>query len=115
VATDASSCHATAQHNQQRTKDNVNLENETLNSENDQLHLVAASVAGSTPERLLTATEVAEFLSVHPNYVYDAAKNGEIPSYKFGGNRRFRWSEVESWLQRTYVQPSLQATRTEGG
>ena len=50
-------------------------------------------------ERLLTAREVAERLSVHANYVYALAKAGELPSYRFGGNRRFSWAEVELWLE----------------
>lgn len=57
------------------------------------------------PERLLTAKEVADLLGVHQNYVYDQAGKGFIPSYKFGGHRRFRWSEVENWLRKSYVEP----------
>jgi excisionase family DNA binding protein len=48
---------------------------------------------------LLTARELAERLGVHPNYVYALAKSGELPSYRFGGNRRFSWAEVELWLE----------------
>jgi excisionase family DNA binding protein len=62
-----------------------------------------------TPERFLTARELADILSVHENYIYDQAARGLIPSYKFGGCRRFRWSEIEEWLdtqrQRSYDPP----------
>jgi excisionase family DNA binding protein len=51
-----------------------------------------------TPERLLTAKELATQLNVHPNYVYGLATSGELPSFRIGGNRRFRWSDVEAWL-----------------
>jgi excisionase family DNA binding protein len=51
-------------------------------------------------ERLLTADEVAHVLGVHANYVYDLANHGDLPSLKFGGNRRFRLSELEEWLDR---------------
>jgi excisionase family DNA binding protein len=94
---------------------------ETASSEpeKEHLHLVETTEAvpesETKPEKLVTAAEVAELLSVHQNYVYELAGHGELPSYKFGGNRRFRWSEVESWLRRTYVQPSSEATTTEGG
>jgi excisionase family DNA binding protein len=54
-------------------------------------------------ERLLTAAEVAEMLGVHPNYVYDLATSVELPSFKIGGNRRFRRSEVERWLETKHV------------
>lgn len=50
-------------------------------------------------ERLLNAKELAERLGVHPNYVYGLATSGQVPSYRIGGNRRFRWSEVLTWIQ----------------
>jgi excisionase family DNA binding protein len=49
--------------------------------------------------RLLTAKEVARLLGVHPNYIYNLATSGELPSLRIGGNRRFRWSEIEAWLE----------------
>ena len=51
-----------------------------------------------TMERMLTAREIANSLGVHENWVYDRAASGELPSYKLGGNRRFRPSEVEAWV-----------------
>ena len=39
-------------------------------------------------------------LQVHENYIYDLANHGELPSYKIGGMRRFRLSEIEDWLDR---------------
>jgi len=50
------------------------------------------------PERFLTARQLADLLCVHENYVYEQAARGRLPSYKFGGNRRFRWSEIDGWL-----------------
>jgi excisionase family DNA binding protein len=47
---------------------------------------------------LLTAKHVSERLGVHPNYVYALATSGQLPSYLIGGNRRFRWHEIEAWL-----------------
>jgi excisionase family DNA binding protein len=49
-------------------------------------------------ERFLTARELAELLNVSENYIYDLAAKGILPSYKIRGNRRFRWSEIEQWL-----------------
>ena len=51
-------------------------------------------------ERMLTAKQLASYLGVHTNYVYNLATSGQVPSYRIGGNRRFRWSEVEAWLER---------------
>jgi len=50
-------------------------------------------------ERLLSAKELAEKLGVHVNYVYGLAASGQLPSFRIGGTRRFRWSEVEAWLE----------------
>lgn len=54
-------------------------------------------------ERLLTAAEVAVMLGVHPNYVYDLATSVELPSFKIGGNRRFRRSDIQRWLETKHV------------
>jgi excisionase family DNA binding protein len=64
---------------------------------------IAASAAEVEPEVLrpegfITATDVAQVLNVHENWVYDQASRGDLPSYKIKGLRRFRWSEVEAWV-----------------
>lgn len=98
----------------------MNCDTEETHTPIDQVVGGASSEPNETgqeqPEKLLTASDVAELLSVHPNYVYDQASKGGMPSYKFGGNRRFRWSQVESWLQGTFVQPvSTYPEQVEGG
>ena len=50
------------------------------------------------PEAFVTASDVAQVLNVHENWVYDQASRGDLPSYKVKGLRRFRWSEVEAWV-----------------
>ena len=62
---------------------------------------------GAAPERFLTARELAAILGVHEHYIYDRAARGLIPSYKFGGNRRFRWSEIEHWLTASGPDPTM--------
>jgi excisionase family DNA binding protein len=49
---------------------------------------------------MLTTTEVAFFLHVHPNTVRQWANRGLIHAYRLGprGDRRFRWEEVESFM-----------------
>lgn len=44
--------------------------------------------------------ELAHVLDVSIDWVYEKAASGELPSYKFGGHRRFRVSEVEDWAHR---------------
>jgi excisionase family DNA binding protein len=49
-------------------------------------------------ESMITARQVAELLGVHENWVYDQAANGELPSYKIGGTRRFDPDELRGWI-----------------
>ena len=58
-------------------------------------------------EHFVTAAWIAKVLEVTADWVYEQAKLWErtnglrgIPSYKIGGNRRFRWSEVEAAVVR---------------
>ena len=44
--------------------------------------------------------ELAAVLAVSTDWVYEKAAGGDLPSYKFGGHRRFRVSEVEEWACR---------------
>lgn len=64
---------------------------------------------------MITAREVAEYLGLRENWVYDHAIAGDIPSYKIGGSRRFRLSEVDEWLrlrrQPTRETVSIRATQ----
>jgi excisionase family DNA binding protein len=52
----------------------------------------------ATPEKLMTAEEIADWLGLTVNYVYVQAKLGLIPSLQIGRHRRFRRSAVEGWL-----------------
>ena len=50
-------------------------------------------------EQLMTARDVAGFLRVSQNYVYELASRGEPPSFKINGYRRFRVDDVDAWVQ----------------
>lgn len=45
-------------------------------------------------EEILTASQVAHLLQVHPRTVYKLVKQGSIPGRKFGGGWRFSKSEI---------------------
>jgi excisionase family DNA binding protein len=44
--------------------------------------------------------DLAHALGVSTDWVYEKAVAGDLPSYKFGGHRRFRISEIENWASR---------------
>lgn len=51
-------------------------------------------------DALLTVEEVAAVLKLHPNTVYQKAKNGEIPSVKTAKSRvRFIESDIRRWVE----------------
>ena len=51
-------------------------------------------------EKLMTVAEVAEFLGFRPATIYSYIKNGKIPVYRASGRWRFKYSEIEEWLQK---------------
>jgi excisionase family DNA binding protein len=65
-------------------------------------------------EVFLTAHQLAETLQVSPDWIYDQASSGGMPSYRIGTIRRFRVSEIEAWLQRYREPHSLGRTPALG-
>ncbi len=57
-----------------------------------------ALVADSTTRDVMTADEVAEFLGVDRNTVYDFASRGVIPHQRLGKRLLFRRGAVVAWL-----------------
>ena len=55
---------------------------------------------------MLTTTEVADFLDVHPNTVRQWANKGFIHAYRLGPrrDRRFKREEVDSFLRQDNFQ-----------
>ena len=49
-------------------------------------------------DRLLTAREVAEWLSVDEATVHKMARQGRLPVAKIGRKYRFRKSDLEEWF-----------------
>lgn len=51
-------------------------------------------------ERLLTVSEVAHILHVHPNSVRRWTDLALLPSYRVGtrGDRRFKWDDIAAFL-----------------
>jgi len=63
-------------------------------------------------ENLLTARQVAERLGFAPGTVVDWFEAGTIPGFRIGGRLRFRWSELEEWLETQRGNGSARATGT---
>ena len=59
-------------------------------------------------EEILTASQVAELLQVHPRTVYKLVKQGAIPGRKFGGGWRFSKGEIIQMISPQGPQRSLQ-------
>lgn len=57
-------------------------------------------------ERLLTAKEVAEFLSVPESWVREATRAGRLPYLALGRYRRYEREAIESWLAEKQQGPS---------
>jgi excisionase family DNA binding protein len=49
--------------------------------------------------RLVTADEVAVFLSLNPSWVYAEARAGRIPQFRIRRYRRFSLEWIEEWAK----------------
>ena len=49
-------------------------------------------------DRLLIASEVADFLAVKESWVREATRDGCLPHLRLGRYRRYRMSDIERWL-----------------
>jgi excisionase family DNA binding protein len=52
-------------------------------------------------DEILTASQVAELLQLHPRTVYKLVKQGSIPGKKFGGGWRFNRNEIIGLISAT--------------
>jgi len=50
-------------------------------------------------EDFIDVEELASRLGVKKSWVYSRIRTNSIPHYRIGKYRRFRWNEVEDWLQ----------------
>ena len=50
-------------------------------------------------DRLLTADEVAERLSVPKSWVRQETREGRMPHLALGRYKRYEWEAVDAWLE----------------
>jgi len=60
-------------------------------------------------EEILTASQVASLLQVHPRTVYKRVKQGSIPGRKFGGGWRFSKNEIMLMISPQITDRSLRS------
>lgn len=64
-----------------------------------------------SPTGLLSVSEVATLLGVHPRTVYRALTSGELVGVRVGSAWRVRRAEVDAWLQRQNERRALPRAR----
>ncbi len=52
---------------------------------------------------ILTIKQVSEFLQVNERTIYKLAKSGDIPSFKVGGQWRFKKEDINTWIEEKKV------------
>lgn len=64
-------------------------------------------------DEILTASEVAQLLQIHPRTVYKLVKEGSLPGRKFGGGWRFSRSEILAMVSPQGNPPPTRKLHTE--
>lgn len=59
--------------------------------------------------QLMTIEEVAEYLQVSSKTVYRMIHRREIPCYKVANQWRFKWDNLQHWMEESNYQPPRQA------
>jgi excisionase family DNA binding protein len=57
-------------------------------------------------DRLLTASEVAELLTVPESWVREATRHGHLPHLKLGRYRRYQPTAIQAWLREQQAGPT---------
>jgi len=62
--------------------------------------------------RVLTVSEISDYLRVHRSTVYRLLKKGQLPGFKIGGDWRFTIEAIDQWrLQQNVGQAENAADR----
>jgi excisionase family DNA binding protein len=48
-------------------------------------------------DKVMTVTEVAEYLHVHPSTIYRLLRKREIPAFRVGSDWRFNRESIDDW------------------
>ena len=64
-------------------------------------------------KEVMTAEELAEYLSFSKNWVYRKAEAGEIPGVKLGNRWRFKKSVIDKWLEEQMAKERMESEAEE--
>ena len=67
-----------------------------------------------TNKEIMTAKEVAQYLSIHPLTVHKYAREGKIPAFKIGTDWRFHKKSLEKWIHQKSTSNLSRNNRLEG-
>ncbi len=65
-------------------------------------------------KEIMTAKEVAQYLSIHPLTVHKYAREGKIPAFKIGTDWRFHKKSLEKWIHQKSTFTFKQSNRLTG-
>ena len=52
----------------------------------------------AAPNQIMTVTEVAQYLQVHPSTLYKLVRRHQIPAFKIGSDYRFERGAIAKWM-----------------
>jgi len=55
-------------------------------------------------DTLMTTSELMTFLNLSRTKIWTMIQNEELPAFKFGGDYRFRKSEIMTWMEKYRIQ-----------
>ncbi len=55
-------------------------------------------------DTLMTTTELMKFLNLSRTKIWTLIRNESLPAFKFGGDYRFRKSEILQWMEQYRTQ-----------
>ena len=64
--------------------------------------------------QLMTVQQVADYLQMSTDKVYDMAQKGEIPALKIRQQWRFSREDIDSWLRSCSVNSTSEKTHGKG-
>jgi excisionase family DNA binding protein len=62
--------------------------------------------------KVLTISEVSEYLHVSRQTIYRMLRRGDIPAFRIGGDWRFNIEDLGHWIEKGSLAPKSQSPRS---